>query len=366
MRKDVVHMKKSAKILVMVILVCWISTAMAAGSGNKISINTAIDMAMGNNQKQNELTDIKIEEYKINYDEAVRKAPYTSITSYGSSYNRYVSPIVTEKVYEYAKMQKEDANRLLKLNVYKQSLGLIVTYENIAYQEKLLEVDQKKQQRAYTSYKANQMSYEAYMGYEYTVESRKDTIADLKYGLDKKNMDFKILLNIPLSEEDLVIENIEFTYDAPDTIDLQKVIEETITSDSNMYSKTMDVKIQEEVINLTKKFYEDDMAVYWQNEYNYKNAINSKEVALVNLEYNIRVAYNNLKTKYNKIELAKMNLDIKKNAMDEANVKYQKEIVNWDSYIAAVNNYRAARYSFLTNEYNYMIAKADFDFLIGK
>lgn len=350
----------------MVILVCWISTALAAGAANKISINAAMDLAMVNSQEENELRDIKIEEYKINYDEAVRKVPTTAITTYASSYNRYVSPLAAEKVYELAKLQKEDANRLLKYNVYKQALGLIVTYENIAYYEKLLEVDQQKQQKAYANYKVNQISYESYMGYVQTVENRKDSIADLKYGLDKKNMDFKILLNIPLSEDDLVIEDMKFTYDSPDTIDLQYVIEETLASDSNMYSKNMDIKIQEEVIRLTKKFYEDDMAVYWQNEYNYKNAINSQKVALVNLEYNVRVAYNNLKTRYNKIELAKLNLEIKKNAMDEASVKYQREMINWDSYIATVNNYRAAAYSLLTNEYNYMIAKADFDFMIGK
>lgn len=320
----------------------------------------------GEYQEENELKDTKIEEYRVNYQEALRKVPFTSITSYSSSYNRYVSPIASEKVYEYAKLQKEDANRLLKYNVYKQALGLIVTYENIAYYEKLLEVDLKKQEMALANYKVKQISYESYMNYVQTVENRKDAIADLKYGLEKKNMDFKMLLNIPLTEDDLVIEDAKFTYDSPDTIDLEKVIEEAKASDSNIYSKNMDVKIQEEIIRITKQFYEDDMAIYWQNEYNYKNAVNSQKVALVNLEYNIRVAYNNLKSKYNKIELAKMNLDIKKDVMDEANIKYQKDIINWDSYIATVNSYRAAAYSLLTTEYNYMIAKADFDFMIGK
>lgn len=358
-------MKKSAKILVMVVLVCMISTVMAA-STNKITIDAAIDMALKNNEKQNELRDIQIKEYKINYDEAIRKVPTTAITSYGSSYNRYVTPLVTEKVYEYAKMQKDDANRLLQYNVYKQALGLILTHENIKYYEKLLEFDQQKLQKGYVNYKANITSYESYMSLQYAVENRKDSIADLKYGLEKKNMDFKILLNLPLSSEDLVIEDIDFIYESPDSVNLVEVIEETIASDSNMYSKTMDVKIQEKVIELTKKFYEDDMVIYWQNEYNYKNAINSEEVAKVNLEYNIRVAYNNLKTKYSKIELAKMNLDIRKKAMDTAYAKYQKEIINWDSYTSSITSYYSAQYSLLAAEYNYMTAKADFDFMIGK
>src|SRR5690554_2406085 len=201
MRKDVVHMKRSAKLLVMVVLVCLISTVVAAGS-NKISIDTAIDMAIKNNWKQNELRDIQIEEYEINYNEAVRKVPTTSFNTYGGGYNRYVSPLVTEKVYEYAKKQKEDANRLLKLNVYKQSLGLILAYENIANQEVLLDIDQQKLERAYTNYKANQISLDTYASRQVAVENRKDSIADLKYDLEKKNMDFKLLLNIPLSEED--------------------------------------------------------------------------------------------------------------------------------------------------------------------
>ncbi len=358
-------MKKTVKGIVLVLLICMISSVIAAGNGN-LTVKQAIEIAKTGNELQEELKDIQIQEYKILYDEAVRKIPTTSITTYSSCYSRYVTPIVTEKVYELAKMQKEDANRLLDLNVYKQAIGLIYSYKNIEYYEKLLTIDKQKEQRAYANYKVNQISYESYLSYTYTVENRKDSIQDLKYALEKKNMDFKILLNLPVSSEDLVIEETEFTYVTPDNIDLEKVIKDVIDSDSNMYSRTMDIKIQEKLMEITQEFYEEDQVNYWQNQYNYKNAIYNENVTKVNIEYNIRVAYNNLLTRYNKIKLAKMYEDIKRKDMETAYAKYQKQIINWDSYIGTVTAYYSAQFSTLGAEYNYMVAKADFDFLIGK
>jgi hypothetical protein len=303
---------------------------------------------------------------RIKYEEAVRKVPTTSMNTYSGSYNRFVTPIVTEKVYELAKKQKEDANRQLKLNVYKQALGLILSYENLANQEELLKIDQQKLERAYSNYIAGRITLDTYTSQQVTVENRKDTIADLKYDLEKKNMDFKLLLNIPMSEEDLVIEKVELKYDSPDTIDLKMVIQEALENDSTIYSRAMDVKIQEKVMELTEKFYDDDMAVYWQNTYNYKNALYNDDLAKINLEYNIRVAYNNLKSKYNKIKLAEKNLELREKTMNETYQMYRTQLTTWDSYISTVINYNSARYSLLSNQINYMIAKADFDYLIGR
>jgi hypothetical protein len=358
-------MKKSARVLITILMVCLVSTAAAAGSG-KISVDQAIEMAIENNWKQDELRDIQIEEYRINYEEAVRKVPTTSMNTYSGSYNRFVTPIVTEKVYELAKKQKEDANRQLKLNVYKQALGLILSYENLANQEELLKIDQQTLERAYSNYIAGRITLDTYTSQQVTVENRKDTIADLKYDLEKKNMDFKLLLNIPMSEEDLVIEKVELKYDSPDTIDLKMVIQEALENDSTIYSRAMDVKIQEKVMELTEKFYDDDMAVYWQNTYNYKNALYNDDLAKINLEYNIRVAYNNLKSKYNKIKLAEKNLELREKTMNETYQMYRTQLTTWDSYISTVINYNSARYSLLSNQINYMIAKADFDYLIGR
>ena len=183
--------------------------------------------------------------------------------------------------------------------------------------------------------------------------------------LEAANLELKRVMGLEMNEDMIEIKDV-LSLDSRAKIDIEKVVENALNNDVELYIKSEELKASEKTMELTKEGYEQGTATYDGNMLNLENAKVDLEDAKVNLEVSIRNKYNDLLTAKDKVDLAYKWESINKNKLDNAEFKFEKGLVSKEEVLNAKEKYLDAQYQTYLAIYNYNIVKAEFDTLYVK
>jgi len=362
-------MKRIKYIIVITLTLIMLVGINAQGENYLFSIDEAQKTAIENySQTRIDDLNIKLKEDTLKHlQEDIHKLGSTSTIEgfYNNKIKTLVNPLKAEAALEVARMTKQDNIESLKLDVYKTALGLLLAGKELEKENQKLSFLEEKYKIAKAKYDANIIT-EAYVeDAQYALDGEKITIGGIEDKIASYSLGLKKLLNQPLDNE---IVNITDTikYVAFKNVDIDKAVQDSLQSNTNIYRLTKALEAAEKAMELTKEIFGEGDSTYDSNSYSLETARLDLEEAKVDLEVNIRNKYNNLLSLKDSVMLAQTYEGMMNKRLKAAEIRCLEGIINMESLLGEKENYLDAVYQKYLAIYDYNVAKAEFDNLISK
>jgi outer membrane protein TolC len=214
-------------------------------------------------------------------------------------------------------------------------------------------------------YKEGKLTENDVYDVKYTLDSKAIDVNRLTKKLETANLELKRLLGLNM-DADLVEIKDDLVLGSKVDVDIEKVVENALNSDVDVYLKSEEFKASEKTMELTKTDYEQGTVTYDENMLNLENAKVELEDSKVNLEVAIRNKYNDMLTAKDKVELAQKWELINKNKLDNVQFKYEKGLISKEEVLNTKEKYLDAQYQTYLAIYDFNTIKIEFDTLYVK
>lgn len=361
-------MKKRISLIVTILFITTITTAFAV-EGLRFSITESKSLATANSKQAavDEMT-IKTKESALKDAEKDANKSTGANTKIDKLNNRIAKEVTTVKAaadLEYAKRVKEENIKKLELEVYKATTNMLLVRKELEAEKGKLAILDEKYKMAEVSLREGKLTENDLHDAKYALDLKSIDVNKVTNKLEAANLELKRVMGLEMNEDMIEIKDV-LSLDSRAKIDIEKVVENALNNDVEIYIKSEELKASEKTMELTKEGYEQGTATYDGNMLNLENAKVDLEDAKVNLEVSIRNKYNDLLTAKDKVDLAYKWESINKNKLDNAEFKFEKGLVSKEEVLNAKEKYLDAQYQTYLAIYNYNIVKAEFDTLYVK
>ncbi|HOQ01486.1 MAG TPA: TolC family protein [Acetivibrio clariflavus] len=361
-------MKKRTSLIISILFITAVTTAFAADS-LKFSIQESKNMATSNS-KQAVIDDLNIKAKESALRDAEKDAKMstsgnTKIDILNSKITREVNPAKAAADLEYAKKTKEKNLKNLELEAYKATSNMLLIKKELEMEKGKQDILNEKYKIAEARFKEGKLTENDLIDAKYALDSKAIDINKVTGKLESANLELKRILSLDMNEELIEIKD-DLVLTTTKDIDIEKVVENALNNDAELYIKGEELKANEKIMELTKEDYEQGTATYDENMLNLENAKVSFEDAKINLEVTIRNKYNDILTARDKVRLAQKWEAICLNKVNNAEFKFEKGLISKEEVLNAKEDYLDAKYQTYLAIYNYNILRTEFDTLYVK
>lgn len=361
-------MKKHLSIFVTIVLAASISTVFAV-EGLRFDVEDSKQYAV-DKSKQTVIDDLDIKAKETALQEAEKDAKMATV---GYSRTEILDNKIKKEVtvpkaaadIEYAKKVKELNIDKLKLDVYKASLNMVLIRKELETETAKQEILKEKYNMAEVRFKEGKVTENDLFDAKYALDAKAIDVNKINKKLETANLELKRLMG--LSMDDTMVEikdNLALVSTAD--IDIDKVVEEALNNDVDVFIKNEEYKASEKTMELTEEEFEEGQTTYDDNKLNLENAKYTLEDTKANLEVTIRNKYNDMLTAKDKVELAQKWEAINKIKLDNAQFKYEKGHISKEELLNSKEQYLDAQYQTYLAIYNFNTIKTEFDTLYVK
>ena len=361
-------MKKRISLIVTILFITTITTAFAV-EGLKFSIAESKTLAT-TNSKQAAIDDLTIKTKESALKDAEKDAKMktgvnTKIDLLNSKIAKEVSTVKAAADLEYAKRIKEENIKKLELEVYKATSNVLLIKKELEAEKGKQDILDEKYKMAEVRLREGKLTENDLYDAKYAVDLKAIDVNKLTKKLEAANLELNRVLGLEMNAEPIEIkDNLSLASRA--NVDNEKVVENAINNDVELFIKSEELKASEKTMEFTKEGYEQGTVTYDENMLNLENAKVDFEDAKVNLEVSIRNKYNDVLTALDKVDLAYKWQTINKDKLDNTEFKFEKGLVSKEEVLDAKEKYLDAQYQTYLAIYNYNTVKAEFDTLYVK
>jgi outer membrane protein TolC len=361
-------MKKRISLVVTILFIATVTTALAA-EGLKFSIPESKKIA-ANNSKQMVIDDlnIKVKESALLDAEKEAKKSTSASTRYDVLNNKIAKEVNTAKAaadLEYAKKTKEKNLKKLELEAYKATSNMLLIQKELEMEKGKQNILNEKYKIAETRLKEGKLTENDLIDTKYSLDQKVIDIDKVSKKLEAANLELRRILGLDMNEDLIEIKDKLVLVTTAD-IDVEKVVENALNSDPEVYIKGEELKASEKKMEFTKEGYEQGTTIYDENMLNLENAKINYEDAKVNLEVSIRNSCNDILTARDKVRLAQKWEAICLSKLNNQEFKLEKGLISKEEVLTAKENYLDAQYQTYLAIYNYNILRTEFDTLYTK
>lgn len=361
-------MKKRISIIITALLLTTITTVFAV-EGLKYSIEESKALAT-NNSKQKTIDDLNI---KVKESALVDAEEDAKMSTGGNSktdmlnnkIKQEVNPAKAAADLEYAKKTREENIKQLELDVYKATSNMLLIKKELLTEKGKQDILNEKYKMTEVRYKEGKLTENDVYDVKYTLDSKAIDVNRLTKKLETANLELKRLLGLNM-DADLVEIKDDLVLGSKVDVDIEKVVENALNSNVDVYIKSEEFKASEKTMELTKTDYEQGTVTYDENMLNLENAKVELEDSKVNLEVAIRNKYNDMLTAKDKVELAQKWELINKNKLDNVQFKYEKGLISKEEVLNTKEKYLDAQYQTYLAIYDFNTIKSEFDTMYVK
>ncbi|HOM01480.1 MAG TPA: TolC family protein [Acetivibrio sp.] len=360
-------MKKRVLALVLTApLLFAITTVLAVGENLIFNIEGFQKYAV-ENSKQVTLDDLEIKTKESALLDAKEDAEFlypasTKSERYNNDIKKDVTPLEAEANLEYAKRAKQKNIDNLKLDVYKAALNRLLIEKELDMQKAKLDILNEKYSMAEVRYREGKITENDLNDIKYSLDTKKIDVQKVEKSLKTAEMELKRLLSLELDDKDLKIDE-KLTLAKWKSIKLEKVINDAIEKNIDIYKKSENLKVKEKIMEITEKYYTDSNSIYNENKTNLELARIELEDAKINLEVEIRNKYNNLLSAKDNVELASKWEDIQKKKLQNLELKLENGLVSRQELLSQQEKYLDAQYQTFAAIYDFNVLMAEFEAL---
>lgn len=364
-------MKKIVFLAVVIVMI--VSTAVNATAESAdikvLTLDEAIKLAVENN-RQNVIDDLEIKVKESQLKQAQENADMTG-DSYGaervleSRIRKEVRIMEAQTALEVARLRKEDNRRRTALDVREVFYNILLAEKELDKEMQKLEIQKEKLEFARSRYNTGSLSAEALDEAEFRVISKSADVDNIREKIRTLELRLKILLNMDLDEELPEIKG-EIKVELLKDMDIEKIADTRLQFDTSVYEAAGRYNAANRTMQLTEELFRAGQTTYDTNKSNLEKALRDYESALRNREVNIRNSYNDLLNMEDNLELADKYAGLCLKKLDVAKVRYDKGIIDKESYLSAKEAYLDALFSRERARFDYIIRKESFLSMIGQ
>jgi len=361
-------MKKRISLIVSILFVTAITTVFAA-EGLKFSIQESKKIATSNS-KQAVIDDLNIKAKESALRDAEKDAKMstsvnTKIDILNNNIAREVNPAKAAAELEYAKKIKEENLKKLELEAYNATANMLLIKKELEMEKGKQDILNEKYKITETRFKEGKLTENDLIDAKHALDLKAIDINKVTSKLKAANFELRRILGLDMSEDLIDIKDNLILASTKD-IDIEKVVENALNNDAELYIKGEELKASEKTMEFTKEEYEQGTAIYDENMLNLENAKVNFEDAKVNLEVSIRNKYNDILTARDKVRLAQKWEAICIDKLKNAEFKFEKGLISKEEVLNAKENYLDAQYQTYLAIYNYNILRTEFETLYVK
>jgi outer membrane protein TolC len=361
-------MKKHISIIVTILLAASISTVFAV-EGLRFDVEDSKQLAV-DNSKQTVIDDLDIKAKETALKEAEKDA---KMSTSGNSRTEILDNKIKKQVtvpkaaadIEYAKKVKELNIDKLKLDVYKASLNMVLIRKELEAETAKQEILKEKYNMAEVKFKEGKVTENDLFDAKYALDAKTIDVNKINKKLETANLELKRLVGLSMDDTMVEIKD-DLALVSTADIDIDKVVEEALNNDVDVFIKNEEYKASEKTMELTEEEFEEGQPTYADNKLNLESAKYTLEDTKANLEVTIRNKYNDMLTAKDKVELAQKWEAINKTKLDNAQLKYEKGYISKEELLNSKEQYIDAQYQTYLAIYNYNTIKTEFDTLYVK
>jgi outer membrane protein TolC len=361
-------MKKHISIIVTILLAASISTVFAV-EGLRFDVEDSKQLAV-DNSKQTVIDDLDIKAKETALKEAEKDA---KMSTSGNSRTEILDNKIKKQVtvpkaaadIEYAKKVKELNIDKLKLDVYKASLNMVLIRKELEAETAKQEILKEKYNMAEVKFKEGKVTENDLFDAKYALDAKTIDVNKINKKLETANLELKRLVGLSMDDTMVEIKD-DLALVSTADIDIDKVVEEALNNDVDVFIKNEEYKASEKTMELTEEEFEEGQPTYADNKLNLESAKYTREDTKANLEVTIRNKYNDMLTAKDKVELAQKWEAINKTKLDNAQLKYEKGYISKEELLNSKEQYIDAQYQTYLAIYNYNTIKTEFDTLYVK
>lgn len=361
-------MKKRISLIITLIFVTTITTVFAV-EGLKFSIEESKTLAT-TNSKQTAIDDLTIKSKESALEDAEEDAKMSTGGNgksdiLNNKIAKEVNPAKAAADLEYAKKSREENKKKLEIEVYKATSNVLLIKKELAAEKGKQDILDEKYKMNEVRFKEGKLTENDLYDAKYTLDLKVIDVNKLTKKLEAANLELKRVLGLKMDGELVEIKD-DLVLVSTTDIEIEKVVENALNKDVELYIKGEELKAAEKILELTKVDYEQDTVMYDEKMLNLENAKVDFEDAKVNLEVSIRNKYNDLLTAKDKVDLAKKWEEINKNKLDNAEFKFEKGLISKEEVLNAKEKCLDAQYQTYLAIYNFNTLKIEFDTLYVK
>lgn len=361
-------MKKRISLILTIAFISTITTVFAV-EGLKFSIEESKTVATANS-KQSVIDDLNIKVMESALRDAEKDAKRSTSVSakidvLNNNIAREVKPAKASADLEYAKMTKEENIKKLELEVYKATSDMLLLKKELEMEKSKQSILEEKYKIVEARLKEGKLTENDLFDAKYALDLKAIDINKVAKKIESANLELRRVLGLDMNEELIEIKD-NLVLASMKNIDIEKVVENALNKDAEVYIKAEELKASEKTMEFTKEDYEQGTSIYDENMLNLENAKVNLENAKVNLEVSIRNKYNDILTAKDKVQLAQKWEAINKEKLSNAEFKFEKGLISKEEVLKAKENYLDAQYQTYLAIYNYNIVKTEFDILYVK
>ncbi len=357
-------MKRFFYIIMVLIMLAGSAYSFGDTAGPELGISEVKEMA-ANNSRQAALDDLEIKSLKSALEKALKDAKMTP-DAYGpysvlnNKIVREVRPIEAQTALEAAEKRKLDKLNILKNNVEKTFLEILLVREELELEIFKLGILNKRHLILEKKYEEDLITINELEDMQYTIESKKFDIAAARAKLDSLDMKLKNHLDLSLGGEPVDISG-KIVYKPYNTVAMDNIINRAMENSTDIYVRQMEVKAKDKNMEITASYYKEGGTIYDTADFNLEMAKSELENSKTSLEVNIKNTYNNLLDKMGKVELALKYEEIAKKKLDIAKIKYENGLISMEQLLKEEQDLRQAEYQTLKSVFDYNMTRIDFE-----
>jgi len=361
-------MKKSISIILAILILTTITTVFAV-EGQWFSIEESKSLAT-ENSKQTAIDDLTIKSKESALEDAQEDAKMSTggngkSDMLNNKIAKEVTPLKAAADLEYAKRLREENVDKLELEVYKATSKVLLVERELELEKSKQDILVKKYEMAQVRFSEGKLTENDLNDAKYALDLKTIDVNKATKKLETADLDLKRVLGLDMNGELVGIKD-DLVLTSTDDIDIEKVVEEALKNDVELYIKAENLKASEKTMEFAKEIYEEDTVEYDAKMLELENAKVDFDDAKVNLEVSIRNKYNDILTAKDKVELAQKWEKINKSKLDNAEFKFEKGIISKEEVLNEKEKYLDSQYQTFLAIYDYNTVKTEFDTLYIK
>ncbi len=344
-------MKKIAYI-VLTLIILFIFTAGAAaesGAGMKSFTVAEAQKLAEINSRQAVMDDLDIKAKEIALVQAREDARLAGY-KYGSesiTSNRIkmdVRVFESEAALEEAKRNKQDNEKLLKLEIRNSFMNILLTQKELEKETRKLGFLEERLKMAKAKYDAKMITEGELDSALFNVNSKANDNEGVKARLQTLDMKLKGQLELPLGGEMLKLEGVIEMESFPE-VDIDKEASAYLETDRTVFAAAQKYEAARKTMELSEKLLRPGSPTYDSNKISLEAVLRDYETAKRNSEVNIRNAYNDLLNLKDSAELAIKYEELQLKIKENIKTKYDKGQISRDAYISSEEQYEDALFA---------------------
>jgi outer membrane protein TolC len=274
-------------------------------------------------------------------------------------------PVEVNLNLDVAKRTKLDNINQLKLDVYKSVLDILLVQKEIDNEAQKLVIEQDKLKTAQEKNKLGIVTKDDLNAAQYNVDSKQLDVDSAKQKLDTYYMKLKDKVNMPLDTKPVKITEALVLAPFKD-VDIDYTIYNLNKTATSAYEASEMLKIAQTAMDIAAKLYKPGDVTYDDTSIDLDGAKLDFDNAQKAIEVNVKNKYNDLANMADNIELSQKYLDLTNKKLANAQLKYDKGLLDKTSLLNLKESCLDAGYANFSAIHDYNAVEIEFENLTGQ